>query len=138
MTSLILSAMARLLLPLLVLFSIFLLFRGHNYPGGGFAGGLVAAAAIALYAIAYDVRSTRRVMPTSPRVLTGAGLLLAVASGVVPLASGQAFMTGRWVSIHLKDLGEIHIGTPLLFDAGVYLVVVGVTLTLVLALAEED
>ena len=75
MTSLILSTAARYLLPLLLLFSFFILIRGHNEPGGGFIGGLVAAAAFALNAIAFDVGSTRRTLRIDPRTLIPAGLL---------------------------------------------------------------
>jgi len=75
--SLILSTATRLLLPLLLMFSIFLLLRGHNEPGGGFVGGLVAAAAFALHAIAYSVAATRRLLIIDPRALIGTGLLIA-------------------------------------------------------------
>ena len=137
MTSLILSAMTRLLMPLMLLFSVFLLLRGHNWPGGGFAGGLVAAAAVAQYALAYDATAARRLLRADPRTVTGAGLVLAIGSAAVSLLRGQPLMTGQWATVHFGHFGEIHLGTPLLFDAGVYLVVVGVTLTVVLSLAEE-
>ncbi|MBI1992815.1 MAG: Na+/H+ antiporter subunit B [Deltaproteobacteria bacterium] len=137
MTSLILSTTTRFLLPLLLMFSIFLLLRGHNEPGGGFVGGLLAAAAFALHAIAYSVGATRRLLIIDPRALIGAGLLIAVASGAAPLAAGLPFMTGQWWSPEVPALGKLQIGTPLLFDTGVYLVVLGVTLTIILSLAEE-
>lgn len=134
MTSLILSTAARYILPLLLLFSVFLLLRGHNEPGGGFVGGLVAAAAFALYAIAYDVATARRVLSVDPRTLIGLGLLVALGSGMVGLVTGQPFMTGLWSEYAVPILGKV--GTPLLFDIGVYLVVIGVTLTIIFALAE--
>lgn len=137
MISIILSAMTRFLLPLMVMFSIFLLLRGHNWPGGGFAGGLVAAAAVAQYALAYDVLAARRLLRVDPRTIVGAGLILAASSAAVSLVSGQPLMTGQWVAFHVPRMGELHLGTPLFFDTGVYLVVVGVTLTAILALAEE-
>ena len=137
MTSIILSAMTRLLLPLMVMFSVFLLLRGHNSPGGGFAGGLVAAAAVVQYAIAYDAAAARRLLRLDPRTVAGAGLLLAAASAICSLLVGEPLMTSHWVTVHAGAFGELHLGTPLLFDAGVYLVVVGVTLTIVLSLAEE-
>lgn len=137
MTSLILSTATRLLLPLLLLFSIFLLLRGHNEPGGGFVGGLVAAAAFALNAIAYGVAAARRLLIIDPRALIGAGLLVAAGSGAVSLVLRQPFMTGQWGSLEHPTLGRLEIGTPLLFDVGVYLVVLGVTLTIIFALAEE-
>ena len=137
MTSLILSTAARYLLPLLLLFSLFILIRGHNEPGGGFIGGLVAAAAFALNAIALDARSTRRTLRIDPRMLIPAGLSIALASGIIPLFSGDSFMTGKWFSIFVPGLEQLDIGTPLLFDCGVYLLVFGVALTMILTLTEE-
>ena len=137
MISLILRTIARYLMPLLFLFSVFLLLRGHNEPGGGFVGGLVAASALALYALAYDAAEARRVLGVEPRLLIGAGLLLALGSGGIALLSGEPFLTGKWGSIAAGDLGRLDIGTPLLFDIGVYLVVQGAALTFILTLAEE-
>jgi multicomponent Na+:H+ antiporter subunit B len=133
--SLILTTATRYLLPLLLLFSFFLLLRGHNEPGGGFVGGLVAAAAFALYAISGDVQSTRQVLKVEPRVLIGVGVLMAATSGVLPLFSGKPFLTALWLKQPLPVLGKV--GTPLLFDVGVYLLVLGITLKIIFALAED-
>ena len=137
MLSLILSTATRFLMPLLLLFSVFILFRGHNKPGGGFIGGLVAAAAFSLYALAYDTDSARHVLRVPPHVLIGVGLLLALASGVISLATGSPFMTGQWGDLNLPGVGKVHLGTPLIFDIGVFLVVIGVALMDVFSLAEE-
>ena len=133
--SLILTTATRYLLPLLLLFSFFLLLRGHNEPGGGFVGGLVAAAAFALYAIAEDVSSTRQILKVEPRLLIAVGVLTATASGVLPLLTGQPFLTALWFKQPLPVLGKV--GTPLFFDIGVYLLVLGVTLKIIFSLAEE-
>lgn len=135
MTSHILRTATRYLLPLLLLFSLFLLIRGHNHPGGGFVGGLVAAAAFALYTIGYTVREARLILTVSPRVLIATGLICAAGSGSVALAFGLPYMTSFWLPVQVPVLGKI--GTPLLFDVGVYLVVVGVVLMIVFALAED-
>ena len=137
MLSLILSTATRFLMPLLLLFSIFILFRGHNKPGGGFIGGLVAAAAFSLYALAYDTAAARRVLRVPPHVLIGIGLLLALGSGVISLITGSPFMTGQWGDLNLPGVGKVHLGTPLIFDIGVFLVVIGVALMDVFSLAEE-
>ena len=137
MTSLILSTASRLLLPLFLAFSIFILLRGHNEPGGGFVGGLVAAAAFALHAIAYDVEKTRTLLAINPRGLIVLGLFLASSSGMISLFIGEPFLTGQWVKISFGSIGELDLGTPLFFDIGVYLTVIGVTLTIILSLAEE-
>jgi multicomponent Na+:H+ antiporter subunit B len=137
MTSLILSTAARYLLPLLLLFSLFILVRGHNEPGGGFIGGLIAAAAFSLNAIAFDARSTRRTLRVDPRMLISVGLSVALVSGIISLLYREPFMTGTWFSIFIPGLEQLDFGTPLLFDCGVYLLVVGVALTMILTLAEE-
>jgi len=136
-SSLILRTASRLLEPLMLLFSIIVLFRGHNVPGGGFAGGLMAASALALHAIAFGVASARRALRVEPHYLIGSGLLVAAASGVFSLLRGKPFMTGQWSRLALAGSWEIHLGSPVLFDVGVYLVVVGVTSLIILSLAEE-
>lgn len=135
MHSLILSTATRVIFPLMLLFSVFLLLRGHNEPGGGFVGGLVAASAFAMYATAYDVERARRALHVDPRTLIGIGLAAAGGSGLVGLAAGQPFLTGLWFARPLPVIGKV--GTPLLFDVGVYLVVLGVVLTMMFTLAEE-
>ena len=137
MTSLILSTATRFLLPLLLLFSLFVLLRGHNEPGGGFVGGLVAAAAFALSAIAFDVPTARRTLRLDPRTLMAIGLLAALGSGMIAVVCARPFMTGLWMTVHVPGLAALDIGTPLLFDCGVYLLVLGVTLTIIFSLAEE-
>ena len=135
--SLILRTATRYLIPLLLLFSVFLLFRGHNKPGGGFIAGLVAAAEFSLYAIANDVRAARALVRVEPQTLLGAGLFLAIMSGLFASFGGRDFLTGVWGDFHLPLIGEIGMGTPLFFDIGVYFVVIGVALMDVFTLAEE-
>lgn len=134
--SLILRTATRFLLSLLLLFAVFLLLRGHNAPGGGFVGGLFAAIAFVLYALAYTPAEARAALRVDPRTLVGAGLITAAAAGSLPLVIGRPFMTGLWRDLH-TPLGELHLGTPVVFDIGVFLVVVGVTLTIILALIED-
>jgi multicomponent Na+:H+ antiporter subunit B len=135
MNSLILSTASRYLLPLLVLFSIFILLRGHYEPGGGFIGGLVASSAFALYAIAFGVERTRKIIYIDPPIFLILGLIFAVSSGIISLYMGDPFLTGEWFEYDFPVIGKI--GTPLLFDIGVYFVVIGVTLTIILSIAEE-
>ena len=112
MSSLILCTATRFIVPLMLLFSIFVLLRGHNAPGGGFVGGLLAAAAFALHTIAFNVAASRRMMRIEPRTLIGLGLLIALASGAIPLAGDYPFLTGQWIKLTLPGLGEAEIGTP--------------------------
>lgn len=137
MNSIIFATATRLLMTVMLLFSIFLLLRGHNEPGGGFVGGLVAASAFVLYAIAFDVDSARRALGAEPHLYIGIGLLLAVASGLVPVFMGLPFMTGLWGYVPLPGGAELELGTPLFFDIGVYLAVMGVTAMIILSLVEE-
>ena len=136
MVSLILATAARLVLPLLLLFSVFILIRGHDAPGGGFAGGLVAAIAFTLIVIAEDAESARRSLRVSTRSLIGVGLLLAAASGITGLVVGDAFLEAIFFDLPLLAGGRIELSTVFFFDVGVYLAVVGVTLTIVFTLSE--
>lgn len=131
-TSPIFRTAARLLMPLLLLFSVFLLLRGHNEPGGGFVGGLVAAAAFSLYGIAFGVERARRALLVRPLTLLGAGLLIAAVSGFPAVVRGYPFLTAIWTS------RPVNIGTPVVFDVGVFLVVTGVALMMIFSLAEES
>jgi multicomponent Na+:H+ antiporter subunit B len=137
MISLILRTTARYLLPLLVMFSFFLLLRGHNEPGGGFVAGLIAAAGFALYALAYSPAEARRILRFEPRLLIALGLLVALASGIPGILGGLPFLTGLWAYLSVPGLGDLAAGTPLLFDMGVYLLVWGAALTIIFCLAED-
>lgn len=132
MSSLILTTTARLLVALTMLFSVFILLRGHNEPGGGFLGGLIAAISFVLYTLAEGPGSVRAALRFDPRRVAMVGVGLAVAAGLLGLLAGEPFLTGLWTRV----LGA-KVGTPLLFDVGVYLVVLGSVLALVLALEEE-
>jgi multicomponent Na+:H+ antiporter subunit B len=122
-------------MPLLLLFALFLLFRGHNQPGGGFVAGLVVASSFILYAIAFGVEAGRRALLVEPSTLLGGGLLVAFGSGIPGWFSGRAFMSAVWTQLQL-GAAAADVGTPLLFDAGVFLAVIGVVLTIVFTLAE--
>lgn len=137
MDSIILRTAARYLMPLFLIFSIIILLRGHNAPGGGFIGGLLAAGAFVFYAIVYGVVSARRKLLIAPYTLIALGLLVAFGSSIPSFFQGQPFMTSQWIALNMPWLGKLHIGTPLVFDLGVYLAVIGVTTTIVFSLAEE-
>lgn len=136
MKSLILVTTSRVLGPLLLLFSVFLLFRGHNEPGGGFAGGLVAATVFILSAFADGVTEARRSLRISPRWLITAGLAIALISGLISLLHGLPPLTGIWWDQPVLIIGKL--GTPFLFDIGVYLLVLGIALSVVFALMEAS
>ncbi len=136
MFSIILTTASRYLLPLMLMFSFFLFLRGHNEPGGGFVGGLMAAAAYTLYLIANGLPEAKKLLKADPIKLIAIGLLLALLSGFISIAFGENFMTGIWSDDIFPIIKKI--GTPLLFDLGVFFLVLGITLTIIFALAEED
>lgn len=123
------------LLPLLLLFSIFILLRGHYLPGGGFVGGLMASIAFVIHSFANGIDQTKNIMTIHPGYLMPVGLLLALASGALPLFFSETFMTGLWLKNSIPVIGSV--GTALFFDTGVYLVVIGVTLTIIFTISER-
>jgi multicomponent Na+:H+ antiporter subunit B len=125
-------------MPMLLLLSAFFLLRGHNLPGGGFVGGLVASATFILHCFAYGAQQTRKLLRISPHTLTGIGLLIALGSGMMSIFNGQPFMTGKWGLVAIGPPEGLHVGTPVFFDVGVYLVVLGAVLSIMLALAEGE
>lgn len=131
MNSIILKTTSKILLVLLLLFSLFLLFRGHDLPGGGFVGGLMAGGAWALYEMAQGTVIARHALRVDPRLLIGAGSVTAVASGLISIFFGWAPFKGIWTT-----LGSVKLGSPMLFDIGVYLIVMGATLTIIFAQEE--
>ncbi len=137
MNTLIFRTVAPYLASLMVLFSVFVLLRGHNEPGGGFIGGLIAASAFAIYGIACGVSPVRRAIYFHPLGIAGFGLLIASIAGLASLFSGVPFMTGLWMYVPLFE-DEIAVSTVLLFDTGVYLVVVGTITSVLLALEERS
>jgi len=122
-------------MPLLLLFAAFLLFRGHNQPGGGFVAGLVVASSFVLYAIAFGVDAARQALLVGPSMLLGIGLLVALASGLPGVVVGKPFMSALWTTLPVGTTA-VEVGTPLVFDVGVFLAVIGVVLTIVFTLAD--
>jgi len=135
--SLILTTAARLVFFVILLFSLYLLLRGHHSPGGGFIAGVMTALGILLQAIAADLQYVRTVLHVEPRLLTALGLLTSLTTGLVALLLGYPFLTSALVHVHLPLLGDVEIATAFFFDLGVYLVVVGGTLLMMMTLAEE-
>ncbi|WP_409524335.1 Na+/H+ antiporter subunit B [Nitrincola sp. MINF-07-Sa-05] len=137
--TLILHTAARFLIPLQLLFSLFLLLRGHDEPGGGFIAGLVAAGAFSLYLFSFGSMMTRDLMRVDPRDLVGTGLLLGLIAAVLPvLLNGEPFLTAQWWPLVLPGGVELKLSTPLIFDIGVYLTVLGSVMTAVIALVEAE
>ncbi len=139
MNSLLLHIAARFLSWPLLAISVWMLYRGHNLPGGGFIGGLLAASGFMLYSLSGFPRPERGFFSTSPFVFLPLGLAIAIASTLPGLIAGGSFMSGLWLpGFELPLLGKVHLGTPLLFDIGVYLTVIGFILLLADTLFTEE
>lgn len=119
-------------------FSVYLFFAGHNKPGGGFIGGLMTSAAIILMYMAYGMESVAKIIPINFRVVIPIGLLIAVGTGVGSFIFGQPFLSQTFAYFQLPVLGKTELATALLFDLGVYLTVIGVTMTIILTIAQDQ
>jgi multicomponent Na+:H+ antiporter subunit B len=135
--SFIFRSLARLAFFLVNLLAFYLLLRGHNYPGGGFIAGLATAIALVLLSMAIGIESLHRVLRVDPMRVAVAGLGLALFTGWAPVMAGHAFLEHFQVHWNVPVVGEVHVGTPLLFDVGVYLVVVGVTSKIIFVLSKS-
>lgn len=135
MRTLIFKTIAPFITALMVLFSIFVTLRGHNDPGGGFIGGLIAASAFAIYGIAAGVTSVRRALYFHPLAIAGFGLFLAGMAGLLSLIYQVPFLTGLWAFPTILGV-ELALSTPMFFDIGVYLVVLGALSSIALKLEE--
>lgn len=136
--TLILHTAALFIMPLQLMFSLFLLLRGHDEPGGGFIGGLVAASAFVLYAFAFGAGPVRRILRVAPRDILSAGLLFALASTIPAFLAGQPLLTAHWWEVPLPGDTYLKLSTPLIFDIGVYAAVLGTIMTFVINLMESD
>lgn len=139
MNSILLNTVTRYVGPLLLILSLMLLYRGHNFPGGGFIGGLMAASLVILLAYSKGWTETERSLPFDPLILMASGLALAMLSGLPGIFTGGAYMEGVWLPFFKAPLlGKVKLGTPLLFDIGVYLAVIGFTIKCALALGTHN
>ncbi|WP_227397128.1 Na(+)/H(+) antiporter subunit B [Jeotgalibacillus aurantiacus] len=123
---------------IIILFSINLFFAGHYTPGGGFIGGLMTAAALVLLLLAYDVKTLNKVLPFNYQVMTAAGLLIAVLTSAGALLFNEPFLTHAYDYFDLPLLGKTSLHTAVLFDTGVYLVVIGITMTIIQTIGESE
>lgn len=121
----------------LLLVSLFFLFAGHNQPGGGFVGGLVAGAAISLRFLAGGIEEVRSTTRFAPWTILGAGIALSVGTAIAPMLIGRPVLSSLGTEFDVVVLGEIYASTTLLFDVGVYAVVVGLVFMVFEAFAEE-
>ncbi len=137
MNTVIFKTVAPIIAAIMLVFSVFVLLRGHNEPGGGFIGGLIAASAIAIYGIGASVEEVRKAMRVDPLAIAGLGVILAASTGLISAFFGQPFMTSQWLYFTFAD-SNVALSTPMFFDIGVYLVVFGTISAVALALEEPE
>jgi multicomponent Na+:H+ antiporter subunit A len=118
----------RVVFAVVMVGSLYLLFAGHNQPGGGFAGGIVAGAAVALRYISGGIGEVRRLSRGQPWTVLGTGVLAAAVTALTPLAFGNSVLEVAFVDWDLPALGHVKLSSVLAFDIGVYLVVLGLVL----------
>lgn len=124
---------------IILTFSIFIFFSGHHDPGGGFIGGLMTASGFILLYLAFDIKTMKQVIPVDFKKVAATGLLIAVLTGMGSFYYGEPFLTHTFGYFDLPILGEdTELATALFFDLGVYLTVVGVTMTIILTIGEDD
>lgn len=135
--STILDEADRWLFPVIVLVSVFITFRGHNAPGGGFAGGLIVGCAFVLRFLAGGALRVRRSVIVQPTTFVGLGMLLAIGTALAPLVSGDALLESVIWQVDVPAVGTVKVVSSALFDLGVYFLVVGVVLAVLVALGAD-
>ncbi|OLO38845.1 Na(+)/H(+) antiporter subunit B [Alkalihalophilus pseudofirmus] len=133
-----LHTITRIVTFIILVFSVYLFFAGHNNPGGGFIGGLMTASALLLMYLGFDMKTVKKAIPFNFTHMIAFGLLISIITGFGSMLFGFPFLTqfDQYVTIPL--LGEFHLTTALPFDLGIYLVVVGIALLIILTIAEDD
>jgi multicomponent Na+:H+ antiporter subunit B len=137
-TDVYLQTLTKILVFIIMTFSIYILFAGHHNPGGGFIGGLITASALILLYFAYDLETVRDIIPVDYKKMAAAGVLLSVLTGVVSLFLDIPFLTQGFKYVELPFLGKTEIASALPFDLGVYLTVVGSTMTIITTISEDE
>ena len=135
--SYIFKSVVRFLFFLVNVFALYLLLRGHNLPGGGFIAGLATAISLNLLSLAIGLEELHRVIPFDPVRLAAAGLAVATLTGTAPLLLNRPFLEHFNFHFHVPLVGELHAGTPLVFDVGVFLVVAGIACKIIFVLGKS-
>ncbi|RLQ85164.1 Na(+)/H(+) antiporter subunit B [Planomicrobium sp. Y74] len=123
---------------IILMFAVHIFFAGHYTPGGGFVGGLLTASAIVLLMLAFGIQTVKKIIPVNYVVMTSVGLLLAIATAAASILFDVPFFTHAYDYFELPLFGKTSLHSAMLFDAGVYLVVVGVTMTIIQTIGEDE
>ncbi|KGA97126.1 cation:proton antiporter [Alkalihalobacillus alcalophilus ATCC 27647 = CGMCC 1.3604] len=133
-----LQTITRVVVIIILIFSVYLFLAGHNSPGGGFIGGLMTASALLLMYLVFDIKSIKKTLKINFEAVIGIGLIITIVTGFIGVFNGDAYLTQYFEYFQLPILGETELTTALPFDLGIYLVVVSIALTIILAIAEDD
>lgn len=131
-----LQTVSRLLLPMTLLFGIYILLRGHNAPGGGFIAGLIVASALMTQYLAQGIDSSERALNAPTHGAIALGLLLALGTGLGSIVLGYPFLTSAFTHLHLPVVGDVEVATAMLFDFGVFFVVMGASVLMLTQMAK--
>lgn len=123
---------------IILMFAVHIFFAGHYTPGGGFVGGLLTTSAIVLLMLAFDIETVKKILPINYVTMTAVGLLLALATASASIVFDVPFFTHAYDYFDLPLFGNTSLHSALLFDVGVYLVVVGVTMTIIQTIGEDE
>ncbi|WP_216083782.1 Na+/H+ antiporter subunit A [Paenibacillus riograndensis] len=134
----ILRTMSKVIVVIILTFSLYLFFAGHNHPGGGFIGALMTSAGLILMAISLGVDTVRKLLPVNYRILTAVGLLIALLTAAGSFAFGAPFLSHTFGHFDLPLLGDTELATAVLFDLGVYLAVIGVTMNIIFTIGGDE
>jgi multicomponent Na+:H+ antiporter subunit B len=138
MNSIILQIASRYVRVILLVFAVVALLRGHNHPGGGFIGGLLAGLSFVFVGFAYSVEVARKRLKVPPGGFIATGLILIFLSFLPGILKGVSLMQGAWIHIPFLFRMELKLGTPLLFDAGIFFAVIGVTVLFFFSMKREE
>ncbi|MFT4412988.1 Na(+)/H(+) antiporter subunit B [Fredinandcohnia humi] len=135
---LILQTCTKVIVFIILAYALNLFFAGHYTPGGGFVGGLITAAAIVLLLLAFDLTTVKKILPFDFKKVTALGLLFAAGTGIGGFLFDVPFLTHTFGYFDLPILGETGLATAVIFDTGVYLVCVGISMTIIQTIGEDD
>lgn len=136
--NIILQTTTRIIAFILLGFAVYLFFAGHNSPGGGFVGGLVTSAAVVLMYMSYGIEQMKKILPINFMILIPIGLLIAVLCAAGAMVFNYPFLTQTFGHISIPIFGEVELATAMIFDLGVYLSVLGTTMSIILNIAEDQ
>ncbi|HEY2494024.1 MAG TPA: Na(+)/H(+) antiporter subunit B [Paenibacillus sp.] len=137
-TDVFLQTSTKILVFIIMTFSIYILFAGHHNPGGGFIGGLITASALVLLYITFDLQTVRDIIPVDFNQLAATGVIVSVLTGTASFLFDVPFLTQTFTYVDLPLLGKTELASAVIFDLGVYMTVIGTTMTIITSISEDE